>query len=256
MMITARVNDTGPHSFLLDTGYSMTMLRRDLAETLRLRRAGEITVEGIAGEERAPTYEGAVFDIGGAHYTAYRVGAMPATRRRRDGIIGSGLFRQYVVVTDTADRQLSIYSPTNFTYSGTGEVVPLRFRRSTPIIDAIINTTNGPVRGSFEIDTGCDSGVCLSADFSNKHQLLEGAATQAGGKFGVGGGARTRSGHLPQLQIGSLKIDKPETDFFVEGSPVDRGLAGHIGMEVLKHFRCIFDYPHQKLVLESRESGQ
>jgi len=251
IMLPARVNGSEPLSFLLDTGFSMTMLRPDLAQTLQLRRAGEITVEGIAGEERAPTYDGAVFDIGGARYAPWLVGAMQGTRRRRDGIIGSGLFRQYVIVVDIAARQVTLHSATNFTYAGTGEVAALRFRRSTPIIDASINLTNGSVvRGSFEVDTGCDSGICLGSDFTAAHHLLDGAATKSSGKFGIGGGAKTRSGNVPQLQIGALKIDSPETDFFLEGSPVDRGLAGHIGMQVLKQFRVIYDYPHQRLILE------
>lgn len=250
-MIQARVNESEPLTFLLDTGYSMTMLKRDLAESLQLRRVGEIIVEGIAGEERAPTYSGAVLDVGGARYSAYRVGAMPATRRRRDGIIGSGLFRQYVVLVDAPEKRLTLFSPTNFIYTGTGTVVSLRFRRSTPIVDAAILGTNGTVvRGAFEIDTGCDSGLCLGHDFTAANHLLDYGPTSAGGKYGVGGGAQTRSGHVPQLQLGSVKIEKPQTDFFVEGSPVDGGLAGHIGMEVLKHFRIYYDYAHHRMILE------
>ncbi|HMJ90911.1 MAG TPA: aspartyl protease family protein [Candidatus Acidoferrum sp.] len=253
IMVLARVNGSEPLSFMLDTGFSMTMLRRELAEQLNLTRLGEVTVEGIAGEERAPTYQGAVFDIGGARFAPSRVGAMPATRRKRDGIIGSGLFRQYVLLVDVGAKSLTIINPTNFTYAGSGEVVPLRFPRrgTTPVIDAVIQLTNGTsVRGAFEIDTGCDSGVCLGSEFTRTNKLIEIDATRSGSKFGVGGGTTTRSGHLPQLQIGSLKIDRPEADFFLEGSPAGRGMAGHIGMEVLKHFRIYFDYSRQGMIME------
>jgi hypothetical protein len=256
IMVQARVNDSAPLSFMLDTGFSMTMLRPDLAERLKLTRVGQITVEGIAGEERAATYEGAVFDIGGAAYAPRRVGAMASARRRRDGIIGSGLFRQYVLCVDVAAKTLTIINPTNFNYTGRGESVSLRFprRATTPVIDAAIQLTNGVlVRGAFEIDTGCDSGLCLASDFSRMNKLIDIEATRSGSKFGVGGGASTRSGHLPQLRIGALKIDRPETEFFVEGSPAGRGLAGHIGMEVLKRFRVFFDYSRQRMILEPLE---
>jgi hypothetical protein len=227
------------------------MLRPDIAEKLQLRRVGEITVQGIAGEERVATYEGAVFDIGGATFSPRRIGGMAGTRRKRDGIIGSGLFRQYVVEMDVASNRLVLHNPETFTYSGPGETVPLRFRRSTPIIDCVINRTNGSVvRGSFEIDTGCDSGVCVGSEFTRTNAFLDELATKSDGKYGVGGGTSTRSGHLPQLQIGSIKVDKPQTDFFLEGSPVDGGLAGHIGMDVLKDFHAWFDYGRQKLILE------
>ena len=109
-----------------------------------------------------------------------------------------------------------------------------------------------PVRGEFEIDTGCDSGICLGHDFIQANHLLDEGQTRPGGKFGVGGGATTRNGHLPELQIGALRIAKPDTDFFLEGSPVDRGLAGHIGMGVLKNFKIIFDYSRRQMILEPR----
>jgi predicted aspartyl protease len=249
---SAQVNDTRALTFMLDTGFSMTMLRPELAQELKLRRTGEITVEGIAGDERAPTFEGARFDIGGARYSARRIGAMSSTRRKRDGIIGAGLFRQYVVVVDFAAKTLSLYAPSNLVHAGGGEVVPMRFRRSTPIIDAVVNVPGrAAIPAALELDTGCDSGVCLGSEFTATHKLLDAEQTRAGEKVGVGGGAKTRSGRLPQLQIGALKIERPETDFFLEGSPVDRGLAGHLGMEVLRQFRRVtFDYSRQRLVLE------
>ena len=117
IMVPASVNGTSNLSFMLDTGFSMTMIHPDLPDSLKLRRVGEITVIGIAGEEKAPTYEGAVFDVGGVKYQPRRVGALTSDagrRRRRDGIIGSGLFRQCVVEIDFARNQLVLYAPTNF----------------------------------------------------------------------------------------------------------------------------------------------
>jgi predicted aspartyl protease len=256
IMVPVSVNGSNGLSFMLDTGFSSTMIHPDLPGPLNLRRVGEIDIIGIAGEEKAPTYEGAVFDIGGARYAPRRVAALTSDagrRRRRDGIIGSGLFRQYVVEIDFARKQLALYWPSNFTYAGKGEVISLRFRRSsnTPLVAGTINATNGTViRGEFEIDTGCDSGVCLGHEFIEANHLLDDSETRAGGKFGVGGRAQTRSGHLPQLQLGSTKIDKPQTDFFIEGSPVDPGLAGHIGIGVLNQFKVIFDYSRKQMILE------
>lgn len=257
IMVPATVNGSNGLSFLLDTGFSMTMIHPELVSPLQLRRVGEVTIVGIAGDEKAPTYEGAVFDLGGARYAPREVAALGSdgNRRRHDGIIGSGLFRQFVVEIDFAGKRLALYVPASFRYQGQGEVVPLRFRRfgTTPLVDATIKATNGtPIRGVFELDSGCDSGVCLSHDFVQENRLLNEEATRTGGKFGVGGGAKTRSGHLPELQLGAMKIESPQTDFFVEGSPVDPGLAGHIGVGVLRHFKVIFDYSRKQLILEKR----
>jgi len=253
VMVPARLNGSNG-VFLLDTGYGMTMIHPRLAEALNLPRVGSITIAGIAGDERAPTFEGAVFDIGGAKYEPRRVAALGSegSRRRRDGILGAGLFRQYVVEIDFARRELLLHAPAEFVYAGQGEVVPLRFRRwgTTPIVEAIIPGTNGaPIRGEYEIDTGCDSSICLGHHFISANHLLAGTDTRAGGKFGVGGGARTRSGHVAHLRIGEAKVEKPDVEFFMEGSPADEPLAGHIGIGVLKHFRVIFDYSRRQLIL-------
>jgi hypothetical protein len=107
------------------------------------------------------------------------------------------------------------------------------------------------VEGQFEIDTGCDDGLCLGHDFVEAHRLLERSGQTTGdAKQGVGGGAQVQAGHVPQLQLGKLTIDRPATSFFQQGSPVDRGLAGHIGLDVLRRFKVIFDYSRRQMILE------
>jgi len=254
--VPVNLNGSNGLSFLLDTGFGMTMIHPGLAEPLKLRRVGEITIVGIAGDERAPTYEGAAFDLAGARYEPRRVAALGSDgrrRRRRDGVLGSGLFRQFVVEIDFARQHLALYSASNFVHEGQGDVVPIRFRRggTTPIITASIPGTNGaPIQAEYEIDTGCESGICLGHDFVSAHQLLNDLPTKAGGKVGVGGGADTRSGHLPHVQMGAARLEKPDVDFFLEGSPVDRPLAGHIGVGVLKHFKVTFNYSRRQMILE------
>jgi hypothetical protein len=91
----------------------------------------------------------------------------------------------------------------------------------------------------------------LAHDFVQQNRLEE---KTAGGRVrraeGVGGGTGTKVVRLPKLQIGKLTVDRPTADFFEKGSPVDPGLAGHIGMEVLRQFRVIFDYSRKQMILE------
>jgi predicted aspartyl protease len=256
VMVPTRIRDSEVLLFMLDTGYTMTMIRPDLAETLNLRKTGNITIVGIAGEEEASVFEGVPFDFSGFVFSPRRIAALPSEsrrRRRRDGILGSGFFRRFVVELDAKAKSLKLYEPTNFVYSGKGEIVPLKFKSSTPTVDAFVNIPGRPtISAEFAIDTGCDSGVCVGQDFIEAHKLLDVSnPAESGGKFGVGGGAKTKSGHLPQVQLGQLRIDKPQTDFFLEGSPVDRGLAGHIGMETLRQYKVIFDYSRKRMILEA-----
>ena len=109
--------------------------------------------------------------------------------------------------------------------------------------------TNGVEIGTaFEIDTGCTGGLCIGKHFVEEHGLA--SAGREGERRGVGGGARTRSGSIPELRLGKIKIQKPSADFFLEGSPVDAPLAGHIGADVLRSFKVVFDYSRRQLILE------
>jgi predicted aspartyl protease len=252
--VSARVNGSEPLSLQLDTGFTVTTLHPEVAEQLQLRPAGRVTITGIAGEERAPMLAGAGFDIGGALYEPRRVAALPSERERnprRDGVLGAGLFRRFVVEMDFKSGELRLHEPKQFTYAGKGEILPLRWRKEIPVVSADLLSSNGPaVTGDFEIDTGCDSGLCLGQLFIERHRLLDETRTRGGGKVGVGGAARTRTGHIFGVQLGQIRLNKVQADFFLEGSPVDDDLAGHIGLDALRAFNVIFDYSRHRMILE------
>ena len=253
IMIPSRVNGSSPFSFMLDTGFSMTMIGPAQAETLQLKRVGEVTIVGVAGEEIADVFAGPTFDFSGRMYSPRRVASLPSDRRnrKRDGVLGYGFFKRFVVEIDHAGRTLRLHEPQTFQYSADGEVIPLTFRKTTPIVEAWINQPDRPpIKAWFEIDTGCDGCLCLGHDFAASNQLLPPESARGGAKQGVGGDAQTIAGHVPQLQLGRNIIDRPAVDFFQKGSPVDAGLAGHIGIEILRKFKVIFDYSRERMILE------
>ena len=254
--VAARVNDLGPLSFLLDTGYALTMIHPAHAETLALKRVGHVTIVGIAGEEAADLLNGASFDLAGVTYTPRRIASLPSEagqrRRRRDGILGHGFFKRFIIAIDPQARTLTLQEPKEFQYSGPGEIIPISFRKTTPIVEGSVQTPGGQtVKARFEIDTGCTGGLCLGHDFVEANKLApDDSSGRGGARTGVGGATRTRDGHVPQLKLGRLTIDRPDASFFQEGSPVDAGLAGHIGLDVLRQFKIIFDYSRQQMILE------
>ncbi|HUR46129.1 MAG TPA: retroviral-like aspartic protease family protein [Candidatus Saccharimonadales bacterium] len=259
LYIRANMKGTAtPVNLMLDTGFTITTLKPELAEALPLRKTGHTTIMGISGKEEAPVYDGAEFLFGNLSYVPRRVAALPSDRgsRRTDGILGAGFFRRFVVELDGSFARL--YEPTNFHYAGPGEIIPLKLIRQTPVIEALLPLPNrDPVRGRFEIDTGCTGCLCLGSEFVKAHQLLEAAGETAGSnRQGVGGGASTLEGHLPQLQLGNFKINHPSVSFFREGSPAEPGLAGHVGWEALRRFKVILDYSRQQMILEPLSGTQ
>jgi len=255
VMVPARVNGSNTLSLLLDTGYGMTMLSAEHVEAFALKRTGRITIVGIAGEEPAGVFEGPTFDFAGMTWKPRRVAAFPAESqgrsRRRDGILGSSFFRRYVVAIDPTARSITLHEPETFNYSGGGEVLPLTFQGTTPIVEGSLQLPDqSDVEGRFEIDTGCDSSLCLGRPFVEAHQLAPTNSAAGGGRVGVGGGTRTRAGHLPLFRLGNQRIERPAANFFLEGSPVDAPLAGHIGWALLRDFKVVFDYSRKQMILE------
>ena len=257
-MVRVSVNKSEPLLFMIDTGYSMNMISPEHATALELKRVGKITIVGVAGEEPADMFEGPTFDFGhGFTYVSRRIGALSSQGRRnsrRDGILGSGFFRRFVVEFDHRAKLMTLHEPATFQYSGAGEIVPLGFprRTTTPVISALILLSNQPpIEAEFAVDTGCDGGLCLGHDFVERHRLEEQSLRSGTSRRnGVGGGMRTQVARLPKLQIGKVIVEKPTANFFEEGSPVDPPLAGHIGMEILRQYRVIFDYSRKQMILE------
>jgi hypothetical protein len=85
-------------------------------------------------------------------------------------------------------------------YSGDGEVLPLTFQGTTPIVEAGLRSpTNPRVSGRFEIDIGCDSCLCLGRHFVEAYHVPTNSAA-GGGRVGVE--EANARGHLPLLQLG------------------------------------------------------
>jgi Aspartyl protease len=241
-----------PVSIMLDTGFTVNTLRPELAEGAGLKRTGATRIMGIAGQEEAPIYGGAVFTFGSLRYEPRRTAALPSDRgsRREDGIFGASFFRRFVVEID--GQKVTLHEPASFSYTGNGEILPLKIRQQTAVLEATLPLPNRePVKGQFELDLGCTGGLCLAHDFVESNHLLEAAGDTSGTeRRGIGGGAGIREGHLPELLIGKNRVLKPSTSFFTGGSPAEKGMAGHIGWEALRKFKIIFDYSRQRLILE------
>ncbi len=260
IILTAHIGDSGPLTFLLDSACTIPTLHPDLVDELKLTASGRVRINGIAGEERAPTFSGVRFDLSGASYSPRRVASIPSERderRRHDGVLDAGFFRRFVVELQPESGSIRLYAPTNFSYSGNGTVVPFRFKDEIPVVTgAILLPESENIPAEFEIDTGCDSGVCLGAHFVQEHDLLHRVENRSGKKFGVGGSVETRIGRLPALLLGGVEIKNVQTDFFQNGSPVDEPLAGHIGMGVLGKRKVIFDYTRKHLIIEEPTHSQ
>lgn len=254
--VSARVNDTPDLRFKLDTGFGVTTIHPELVESLGLKPAGALTIHGIAGREKAGYFAGAAFDFGGAQYAPRRVAVIPSDaqrpRRARDGILGAGFFRRFVVELDAAAKTLTLHEPASFDYRGPGEIIPLQFQEDTPFVEATIKfAAEPPIIARYEIDSGCDGALCLGHDFVKSNRLDELTAPRRNGsRIGVGGSVDARESRLPEFRLGAQIRTNVPANFFAEGSPVGGGFAGHIGFGLLRERKIIFDYSRRRMILE------
>jgi hypothetical protein len=255
VVLPAKVNSTTQYFFMLDSACTIPTLHPEVVDELKLEPSGTVRIAGIAGEERAPTFRNVQFDFAGAIYAPRRVASIASerseSRRRRDGVIGSSFFQRFVVEIDPKNKEVRLHSSTNYNYEGPATIVPFTFRQEIPVMKgAIVLEGRDPIEGEFELDTGCDSGLCLGQSFVERHQLLEKAQNRKSEKFGVGGTVNTHDINVPELRFGDLHVKNVQTDCFLEGSPVDEPLAGHAGMGALKDFKVIVDYARKRLIVE------
>ena len=66
VLVPVRINGSSALAFMLDSGFSLTMISPQQAEALQLKRSGEVTIAGIAGDEQASVFGGATIDLSGA----------------------------------------------------------------------------------------------------------------------------------------------------------------------------------------------
>jgi hypothetical protein len=254
IIIFTKLNEKGPFTFLLDSACTIPTLHPTLVDELQLTPSGRVRINGIAGTERAPTYRNVVFDLGETQFKPRRVASIPSERdhtRRRDGVIGSCFFESFVVEFRPGTKFLKLHSITNFQYSGKGQVIPFRFREEIPVIDVTLQLKSGEtLKADFEVDTGCDSGICIGDHFVKENKLVERLGGKSSEKFGIGGSVETTDARIPVVRIGAHDIKNVQADLFLEGSPVDHPLGGHIGMGVLSKKGIIFDYPRKRLIIE------
>jgi hypothetical protein len=155
-----------------------------------------------------------------------------------------------------ANQVLRLYDPATYSYSGSGQRLPLHFTwDKIPRVHAEVITPEGKaITGIFLVDTGSTTGFWLTKAFSDAHPefLSAGETTEVASVVAIGGRIRSRAGRVPAIRLGELVIHKPITRFSQNTSGLFAmpDLAGIIGAQVLSQFTVIFDYQHRQMILE------
>jgi Aspartyl protease len=264
VVVKVRINNSRPLSFVFDTGDKVAIVDLARARELGLDLHGQVHVGGAgSGKLTGSMVRGATWTLPGLDGFSQPVTlAMPFDRLAArfghdfDGIIGSDFIRQFVVEIDYQARVLKLHKKDTFTYSGSGESIPIRLdSQGHPILEAEVTPMGGaPIKGRYVLDIGSGNSVALHSPFVNDHGLLNAKlkTIRAIGTGGAGGRALGRIGRIAEFKIGTFKIPNP-TVFFSEdtaGAFANRALAGNIGQQIASKFRVFLDYERERIILE------
>lgn len=251
--LRARVNDSEPLWFLLDTGAT--------ASYFDVQRA---TALGLAGQDNS--IKGVSLNFPGMkllnqNFSTQRLGFWAYDGHAVDGMLGYDFINRLVVEIDYVNKTVSLHEPQSYKYSGSGEIVPLVMLEDdsggkVPLVRVkITQQGRAAIEGKFIADTGVRSAISFNTPFGETYKLLHFAQKTI--QAPLGGGSMVREskqpvGRVPNVQLGRFTFKNPIAIFFQDkkGVIASPEFDGVIGGEILRRFKVIFDYSRQQMILE------
>ena len=266
IIVSARINGSGPYNFLLDTGAGTSIITSPhLADSLGLRRGERFRVIGAGGQTtsllayqlnnvrltmsgvEAPAMSMLVLSEDVLNLSGY-VG-MPI-----HGILGPEFFYSFVVTVLPQQEMLVLQPPAAFQTprSPRWASLPLQIERSKAYVTVPVHLSDSlqlPLK--LVLDTGAGHALSLEA---GSHPQLQLPAQQLPAELGRGltGVVRGHLGRVAELQLGRYQLRSVLTSFpdvaDVHGR-ADVPRNGNLGFELLKRFAFTIDYSRQRLWL-------
>jgi hypothetical protein len=262
------IDGGGPFWLVLDTGSPGMILDTRVGEALGITTGEGFHVGGAGENPFTLARADSTFDVElpglrmlgqQAHVGNIDAIVGPFEGRRIDGVLGGyNIFSGYIVEIDYYRQQLNIRDRQVYEYPGDGTVVPIEIDEGHCVIAATAILADGDtLTGEFMLDTGLRGTLVFNTPYVNEQNLLDRIEptlyTTTGG--GVGGQVKTHIGRLGNfvfggVSFGGIYASLSQIESGALGNP-DR--AGIIGAAVLQHFRVIFDYAGERLILFESE---
>jgi len=233
-------------TFILDTGDSGITLTDQFADRAKVASITDSSAWGIGGVFKTRTRRAKTIEIGGNTLSNTIVQTYnnqyprKSDRVNPDGLIGFDLLAGAMVTLDTANQTMQIQNPATASLN-TSAGLPLLVELSsdTPSVPV---TLDHKVTIEATFDTGDPSLIIFSAD------LLDHGLTILTGRAivgGMGGTELMRCGQIDSINLGPIVYQTPVACASHEFSKH----AGLIGLDFLRHFNFIFDYPQSIIVM-------
>lgn len=260
ILVPARVNNSEPQEFILDTGAGISLLTPEFAEKLGVTATeskegmgagGKVTialgvVESLAvGQSKVLNVEVAMTD------ELRRIGTVIGTKV--EGNIGYNYLRNFRLTIDYEKQTLQL-SPATEESNGESGHAPagIKFKLAHPakplILLPVLINDEGPY--IFAVDTGASTTI-VSREVA---QILGIESSVIPELTGAGGTMQAATGMVRKLAVGSVEVENlivVVADFLTMLSQaVTTKLDGIVGYNFLKEFKVTIDYANETLHLE------
>jgi len=266
IFILARVNGLEGR-FIFDSGASRSIyLTKEFAKRAGLAELpGSLTVTSLYGQARAHYVNIERLRFGdGSELRNVVVTEDPiipgASQERIDGLIGYAFLAAAIVDVDLDAKRMTIYNPeTSAPNEMQGFVFAIDLSAGIPSVPMKINGST-PVQAWF--DTGDPVHVLLPSQLDGKIVARRGTFLGLDPEgWGAAGGAIQSSaasawryevpscGKLTSIQFGPVNYEAPPFCFTDAMEPG----VGLVGLDFLKNFNMVFDYPDSKIIMVPRK---
>jgi aspartyl protease len=244
VLVEVRIDGKGPYRFELDTGAAGGgRIGRDLATKLSLKTVGQAISGDPSGKNRETVdiVEAGSLAIGDATFSTVKLAVrdLPAApgRSAPDGILGFGLFQDYLLVLDYPARRVRIEKG-ELPPADNREILDFVERRGIPSVKLQV----GDLEVSADVDSGNSRGeLVLPGSYIGKVPLEKEPVVVGRGRTASNEFEIKQAPLKGAVRIGAQSVERPLVDF-VEIFPV-----ANIGHAFLRRFAVTIDQKNHRI---------
>lgn len=257
-LVQISVNDTPDLTFILDSAASGCLIAKDRAEALGLKPAADGITSGSGGFQHVGIVRGLRLKLGEVQLAPTDCYTFDMSQwrfhTRVDGVLGSPLFRKYVVEIDYPGLRVRIFHSRRYRPSAKAERLPMRVTVGPIVRGSIRVRGKAPIELDMQLDTGSAHILTLCTPTVDRLRLLESAdELTAGTTHGVGESSSDMTGRIEEVRLGRLVAENPVVRFSRQTNGAlgsEQYYSGNIGGDFLRRYKVTFDFSGSRVFLE------